>query len=59
VEIFTANIRKRHVGFVQTLVARGYARLFDGEVADPQPRPALDATAEAAAAVRKLLAARR
>ena len=58
VELFTANVRKRHAGFIQALVGRGLARLFDGELADMPPRPVLDATGEAAAAVRKLLEAR-
>lgn len=56
VEVFAGNLRKRHAGFVQTLVDRGLARWFDGEVSQAKPRPVLDATAEAAAAVRKLLA---
>jgi hypothetical protein len=56
VEIFTASVRRRHEGFLQTLVDRGYARLFDGAVAEPPPRPVLDATADAAREVRKLLA---
>ncbi|MFC3068802.1 mitochondrial fission ELM1 family protein [Phenylobacterium soli] len=59
VEVFAGNLRKRHVGFVEKLNERGLARWFDGEVSEPRPRPALDATAEAAAAVKKLLAARR
>lgn len=58
VEVFAGNLRKRHEGFVQMLVDRGLARWFDGEAVEAAPRPVLDATAEAAAAVRKLLAAR-
>jgi mitochondrial fission protein ELM1 len=59
VEIFTANVRRRHEGFLNALVARGCARLFDGEPAPDASRPPLDATGEAAAAVRALLEARR
>jgi len=58
VEIFTATVRRRHEGFLQTLVDRGYARLFDGTLAEPRARPRLDATEDAARAVRKLLATR-
>ncbi|HEV2531971.1 mitochondrial fission ELM1 family protein [Phenylobacterium sp.] len=58
VEIFTATVRRRHEGFIQTLVDRGYARLFDGAESASGPRPRLDATEDAAREVRKLLAAR-
>lgn len=55
VEVFAGELRKRHADFVQKLVDRGLARWFDGEVAEDRPRPALDATADAAAAVKALL----
>ena len=55
VEVFGGNLRKRHLGFVQKLVDRGLARWFDGEVGQDRPRPALDATADIAAAVKGLL----
>ena len=58
VEIFAANIRKRHEGFIKALLDSGYARVFDGEIAAASPRPPLDATQEAGAAVRALLAKR-
>jgi mitochondrial fission protein ELM1 len=58
VEIFAANMRRRHVGFIETLLAERQVRWFDGEVAPPSPRRTIDATGEAAAAVRSLLAAR-
>jgi hypothetical protein len=58
VELFTANVRKRHAGFIQALTERGLVRLFDGELAAEPSRPVLDATGEAAAAVRKLFAGR-
>jgi mitochondrial fission protein ELM1 len=56
IEIFAGNIRRRHEGFVETLVDHGQARLFDGEVAPPLARRLVDATGEAAAAVKALLA---
>ena len=58
VEVFTHKLRKRHQGFVENLVRRGLVRLCDGQWTSPQPRPVVDATAEAAAAVRRLIAAR-
>ncbi|CAN7615820.1 mitochondrial fission ELM1 family protein [Phenylobacterium sp. LjRoot225] len=59
VEVFTPRLRRRHQGFVRGLEARGLIRIFDGSWTQPAPRPAVDATAEAAAAVRRLLEARR
>lgn len=58
VEVFTAKLRKRHQGFVANLERRGLVRLCDGQWTAPQSRPVVDATAEAAEAVRRLVAAR-
>jgi len=58
VEIAAGAMRRRHARFVQELADRGFARLFDGEAAEPMARPALDATAQAAGAVQALLAQR-
>ena len=58
VEVFTPKLRRRHQGFVRGLEARGLIRVFDGTWTEPRPRPVVDATAEAAAAVRRLLAER-
>jgi hypothetical protein len=58
VEVFAGQMRKRHVGFVESLIAQGLARWFDGEAVDLPPRAPIDTTAEVAAAVRELLAAR-
>lgn len=58
VEVFTPRLRKRHQGFVANLEKRGLVRICDGSWSTPQPRPVVDATAEAAAAVRRLIAAR-
>lgn len=57
VEVFTPPLRRRHRGFVENLQRRGLVRLCDGQWTDPAPRPVVDATAEAAAAVRRLLSA--
>jgi mitochondrial fission protein ELM1 len=54
VEIFAARMRKRHVGFVDTLIAQGHVRWFDGEVAPAMTRKPIDTTGEAAAAVKQL-----
>lgn len=59
VEVFAGQMRKRHVGFVEALIAQGQARWFDGEVAPPMDRRPIDSTAEAAAAVREMIADRR
>lgn len=59
VEVFIPRLRRRHQGFVQGLEARGLVRLFDGAWTQAAPRPAVDATAQAAQAVRRLLAERR
>lgn len=57
VEVFALNLRKRHEGFVQTLADRGVVGLLEPGVEAP-PHPPLDATSEAAAAVRRMLAER-
>jgi mitochondrial fission protein ELM1 len=54
VEIFAARMRKRHEGFIETLMAQGQVRWFDEEATSPPPRKAIDTTAEAAAAVKRL-----
>jgi len=59
VEVFAGQMRKRHVGFVEALIEQGQARWFDGEASPPMDRRPIDSTAEAAAAVRELIAARR
>lgn len=58
VEVFAPQLRKRHQGFIANLAGRSLIRLCDGQWTAPQPRPVVDATAEAAAAVRRLIAAR-
>ncbi|CAN7252670.1 mitochondrial fission ELM1 family protein [Phenylobacterium sp. LjRoot219] len=58
VEVFTPQLRATHQRFVAGLQARGLIRLCDGAWTEPAPRPVVDATAEAAAAVGRLLAAR-
>jgi mitochondrial fission protein ELM1 len=55
VEVFTPRLRRRHQGFIRGLEARGLIRIFDGSWTQAAPRPAVDATAEAAAALRRLL----
>jgi len=59
VEIFLPPLGGRHARFVRGLVERGLARPFDGELATSNTRPAVDATAEAAHAVRELLSLER
>jgi mitochondrial fission protein ELM1 len=59
VEVFTPRLAKRHRGFLETLEERGLIRFFDGTWAQSPPRPVVDATAEAAAAAREILAKRR
>jgi mitochondrial fission protein ELM1 len=57
VEIFMLPLRGRHASFVSGLIDRGLAQPFTGY---PQPmrlRPVIDATGEAARAVRRLLTA--
>lgn len=58
VEVFAPRLRKKHQGFVANLERRGLIRLCDGQWAETAPRPVVDATAEAAAAVRRLIADR-
>lgn len=58
VEVFTPRLRRAHRAFVDNLVRRGLVRIFDGTWTEPAPRPRVDATAEAAVAVRRLLAER-
>jgi mitochondrial fission protein ELM1 len=59
VEVFTPRLRRRHQAFVRGLEARGLVRILDGSWTDPAPRLAVDSTAEAAAAVRRLVESRR
>jgi hypothetical protein len=59
VEVFASDLRKRHEGFVRTLVDQGLVRLFDGRPTDPVPRPVVDATRRAAETLQALLADRR
>jgi mitochondrial fission protein ELM1 len=58
VEVFTPWLRSTQQRFLTGLLARGLVRICDGAWTAPQPRPATDATSEAAAAVRRLLAER-
>jgi len=58
VELFTPPLRRAQRNFVDNLVRRGLVRIFDGAWTDPTPRAPVDATAQAAAAVRRLLAER-
>jgi mitochondrial fission protein ELM1 len=55
VEVFADGIRSRHRRFLADLEAQGLVRALDGQWRSAAPRPAVDATAEAAAAVRRLL----
>ncbi|HEY5289335.1 MAG TPA: hypothetical protein VIJ59_04820, partial [Caulobacteraceae bacterium] len=48
----------RHVGFIQDLVDGGLARRFTGDPMRPAPRRPVNATLEAAAAVKALIQAR-
>jgi mitochondrial fission protein ELM1 len=59
VEVFTPRLAVRHRGFLETLEERGLIRIFDGTWTENPPRPVVDATAEAAAAARTMLAKRR
>jgi mitochondrial fission protein ELM1 len=57
VEIF--DFGTAHYGrFLDRMTERGWARRFEGEAAPPPPRPPINATDEAAAAVKALLQAR-
>lgn len=55
VEIFMLPLRGRHAQFVSGLFDRGLATPFTGEARPVSPRPVIDATGEAARAVRRLL----
>jgi mitochondrial fission protein ELM1 len=59
VEVFSPRLRDLHRGFIGGLEERGLIRLLDGRWTEAAPRPMEDATAEAAAAVRRMLASRR
>jgi mitochondrial fission protein ELM1 len=56
VEVFAGDQRARHRGFLANLETRGLIRVLDGRWAEAPARPLVDATAEAAAAVSRLLA---
>ena len=56
VEIFTPRLRRQHQRFVDGLQARGLIRILDGAWTEPPPRARVDATAEAAVAVQRLIA---
>ena len=58
VEVFAEGLRPRHMGFHAKLVAEGQVRLFDGQAVAASPRTPIDATAEAAAAVWRMMATR-
>lgn len=58
VEVFATQLRKRHEGFLRTLIDQGLVRAFDGQPIDPAPRPVIDATRRAAEALKELLAKR-
>lgn len=58
VEVFTPWLRSTQQRFLAGLQTRGLIRLCDGAWTEPAPRPVVDATAEAVAAVRRLLAER-
>lgn len=55
VEVFMLPLRGRHAQFVSGLFDAGLAQPFSGEPRPVRPRPVVDATAEAARAVRQLL----
>ncbi|HEY7853155.1 MAG TPA: mitochondrial fission ELM1 family protein [Caulobacteraceae bacterium] len=57
VEVFDLGFA-RHVGFIQDLVDRGLVRRFEGDPSPPTAGGPVNATLEAAAAVRVLLQAR-
>jgi mitochondrial fission protein ELM1 len=58
VEVFMLELRGRHARFVAGLFERGLAEPFTGEVRPARAGDPVDATAEAASAVRRLLAER-
>jgi mitochondrial fission protein ELM1 len=58
IEIFTPELRELHRGFLGDLETRGLIRVFDGGWTEAAPRAVVDATAEAAAAVRRMLASK-
>lgn len=58
VEVFAGRLRKRHEGFIRTLVDHGVVRIFDGQAFDHPPRPVVDATRRAAEALREAIARR-
>jgi len=58
VEVFAGQMKKRHEGFVGALINAGHVRWFDGQATPAVQRTPIDTTAEAAAAVRRLLAER-
>jgi hypothetical protein len=58
VEVFNGQMKKRHVGFIETLIERGEVRWFDGASTPAVRRTPIDTTAEAAAAVKRLMAER-
>jgi mitochondrial fission protein ELM1 len=57
VEVFADNLRKRHVGFLQALLEKRLVGRLDPDSLAPK-HPRIDSTAEAAAAVREMLARR-
>jgi mitochondrial fission protein ELM1 len=57
VEVFDLGFA-RHTGFVQDLVERALVRRFDGDPIPPTTAGPVNATLQAAAAVRALLQAR-
>ncbi len=58
VEVFDLGA-KRHSGFLQNLLDRNLVRIFEGDPEPPVTSGPVDATAEAAAAVKRLISARR
>jgi mitochondrial fission protein ELM1 len=58
VEVFALPLRGRHDRFVAGLLERGLIQPFTGEARPARPRPVIDATGEAARAVRELLVGR-
>jgi hypothetical protein len=57
VEVFDLGFA-RHTGFVQSLVDQGFIRLFEGDPAPPPNAGAVNATIQAAEAVKALLQVR-
>jgi len=58
VEVFIGRLRDRHRGFLANLKSKRLIRVFDGRWMEPSPRAPVDATGEAAQAVREMLARR-